>query len=213
MNEAFFAELSAWLTQAGLAGTPETDIVNGFCERCVAGGLPLGRSIVLIDTLHPVHEGQLFRWGHHPNEAPSREYGRTNPATLAATGAGAEAVAAAGRWQHSPFYRMLQTGESPLRRRLTPENETEFAVLTEMRAAGMTDYVAIINRFATGGVIGEMDCVYSSWATRNPVGFSESHIAAIQRLAPHCALAIKSVALTRMTSTLMETRRSGAFTC
>src|SRR6185436_14043062 len=91
------------------------------------------------------------------------------------------------------------------RRRLTPENETEFAVLSEMRAAGMTDYVAIINRFATGGVIGEMDCVYSSWATRNPDGFSESHIAAIQRLAPHCALAIKSVALTRMTSTLMET--------
>src|ERR1700760_4106122 len=116
MNEAFFAEVSAWLTQAGLAGTPETDIVNGFCERCVAAGLPLGRSIVLIDTLHPVHEGQLFRWGHSAHETPSLEYGRTNPATLAATEADAETVAAANRWQHSPFYRMLQTGESLLRR-------------------------------------------------------------------------------------------------
>jgi adenylate cyclase len=43
MNEAFFAELSAWLTQAGLTGTPETDIVCGFCDRCVAAGHPLAR--------------------------------------------------------------------------------------------------------------------------------------------------------------------------
>ena len=42
MNEAFFTDLSTWLTQAGLAGTPETDIVSGCCDRCVAAGLPLG---------------------------------------------------------------------------------------------------------------------------------------------------------------------------
>lgn len=30
MNELFFAGLSAWLTQAGLAGTSETEIVSGF---------------------------------------------------------------------------------------------------------------------------------------------------------------------------------------
>jgi hypothetical protein len=29
--------VSAWLTQAGLAGTSELDIVSRFCERCVAG--------------------------------------------------------------------------------------------------------------------------------------------------------------------------------
>jgi adenylate cyclase len=76
MNEAFFAELSAWLTQAGLAGTSETDIVSGFCDRCVAAGLPLARTLVLIDTLHPVHEGCLFRWGFDPTESPLLEYGR-----------------------------------------------------------------------------------------------------------------------------------------
>src|SRR6266511_4420537 len=43
MNDAFFAEFSAWLTQAGLAGTSETDIVSGFCDRCVAAGLSLAR--------------------------------------------------------------------------------------------------------------------------------------------------------------------------
>ncbi len=39
MNENLFTELSTWLTQAGLAGTPETDIVSVFCDRCVAAGI------------------------------------------------------------------------------------------------------------------------------------------------------------------------------
>jgi adenylate cyclase len=78
MNEVFFAELSAWLTEAGLAGTPETAIVSGFCDQCVAAGLPLARSLLFIDTLH-VHEGRLFRWGYSPAETPLLEYGRTSP--------------------------------------------------------------------------------------------------------------------------------------
>ncbi|MFZ0986268.1 MAG: adenylate/guanylate cyclase domain-containing protein, partial [Xanthobacteraceae bacterium] len=75
----------------------------------------------------------------------------------------------------------------------------------DLYAEGATDYVAIINRFAADGVIGEMDGVYSSWATRAPAGFSEDEIAALKRLVPYLALAVKSVSLARMTATLMET--------
>jgi len=64
---------------------------------------------------------------------------------------------------------------------------------------------AIISRFAAQGVIGEMDCVYSSWTTTAPDGFSDGQFAALQRFAPYLALAIKSVSLARMTATLMET--------
>src|SRR5215831_20344299 len=53
MNENLSRELLAWLTQAGLAGTPESDIFSVFCARCVAAGIPLGRAHVAIDTLHP----------------------------------------------------------------------------------------------------------------------------------------------------------------
>ena len=50
MNEAFFAELSAWLTQAGLAGTSETDIVSGFCtvDRCLKGSQALRSKITAL---------------------------------------------------------------------------------------------------------------------------------------------------------------------
>ena len=82
MNEKLFGELSTWLTQAGLAGTPETDIFSGFCDRCVAAGIPLGRAHLFIDTLHPVHEGRLLRWGFGPTKSPVHDYGRTSLAGL-----------------------------------------------------------------------------------------------------------------------------------
>src|SRR6266511_577601 len=41
--------------------------------------------------------------------------------------------------------------------------------------------------------------------SRDPEGFRNEHISALQRLAPFLALAVKSVALTRMTGTLMQT--------
>jgi hypothetical protein len=90
-------------------------------------------------------------------------------------------------------------------RRLSSATEDEFSPLPDLLAAGMTDYVAIITRFAAEGVIGEMDGVYSSWTTRAPGGFNDCQIAALQRIVPYLALAIKSVSLARMTGTLMET--------
>jgi adenylate cyclase len=205
VDEAFFAELPEWLTQAGLSGMSETEIVAGFCERCVAAGLPLARALLFIDTLHPVHEGRLFRWGYGPTEAPVVDYGRTSLDALAASGSESLDLESAQRWRDSPHYKMLQTGDSFLRRRLNATAKDEFPVLSDFLAAGLTDYVAIISRFAPEGVIGEMDGVYSSWATRLPDGFSEGQVAALQRIAPYLALALKSVSLARMTATLMET--------
>jgi hypothetical protein len=120
--------------------------VSGFCDRCVTAGLPLARSLLFIDTLHPIHEGRLFRWGYSSAETPLLEYGRTSPDALAATGFNPRDVEIAERWRRSPHYRMLQTGESFWRRRLNAATEDEFSVLAEWRAEGMTDYVAIIRK-------------------------------------------------------------------
>jgi adenylate cyclase len=54
-------------------------------------------------------------------------------------------------------------------------------------------------------VIGEMDCVYSSWVTNAADGFDDGAAVAIKRLAPFLKLAIKSGALARMAGTLAET--------
>jgi adenylate cyclase len=199
--------LNAWLAEAGLRGEPEPALVNGFCERALVAGLPISRALVIIDTLHPVYEGRVFRWGPDPSQATMVEYGRTGApdgvSHLEAPDDGQRAAIA--RWQASPFFRMLQTGESLLRCRLAAESEPEFQVLREYRTDGMTDYVAILSRFAPEGVIGEMDCVYSSWTTAHADGFADHDLAALTRLVPTLALAIKAAALARMTGTLMET--------
>ncbi len=199
--------LNAWLAKAGLRGEPEAALVSGFCERAVAAGLPISRALVLIDTLHPVYEGRLVRWGHDPSQPVVLEYGRTGlPGGVSDLHlSGGEQPEAVARWRASPFFRMLQTGESLLRRRVTAESEPEFPILRDYRAAGMTDYVAIISRFAPEGIIGEMDCVYSSWVTARADGFTDAHIAALTRVVPTLALAVKAAALARMTGTLMET--------
>jgi adenylate cyclase len=204
MNENLSTELLAWLTQAGLAGTSETNIVSVFCDRCVTAGIPLGRAHVAIDTLHPVHEGRLFRWGY-PDEPLVHEYGRTSLKGLDVSGGVSLDAQATNVWRRGPFYNMLQTGASLLRRRLNADTKDEFSMLADWLAAGMTDYVAITTRFAAEGVIGEMDAVYSSWGTKAPEGFNDSQIATLEHLVPHLALAVKSVSLARMTRTLMET--------
>jgi adenylate cyclase len=61
-DDVLTATLNAWLSEKSLAGLSEAEMVSGFCERLVQAGMPLARAIVLVDTLHPVHEGRAFRW-------------------------------------------------------------------------------------------------------------------------------------------------------
>jgi adenylate cyclase len=203
MNEAFFTVMAAWLIEAGIAGTSEADIVIGFCERCTAAGVPLGRCAMFIDTLHPVHEGRLYQWDRGAADLRLLEYGRTDPEVLEASGSAD--TGAMDRWRRSPFYQMLQTGEPLFRLRLSAKAVEKYSLLPDWFDAGFTDYVAMICRFAPEGIIGEMDGVYLSWATSEPEGFSDEHVAALQRIAPSLALAFKAAALQRMTKTLLET--------
>ena len=133
------------------------------------------------------------------------EYGRTGFEGLDAIGAVSLDAQAADVWQRSPFYRMLETGASLLRRQLGLETVDEFSLLPEWYEAGLTEYVAVLTRFAAEGVIGEMDALYSSWGTKAATGFDEDQLIALERIVPYLALAIKSVSLVRMTRTLMET--------
>ncbi len=193
--------LTVWLAQAGLNGGAEDSLVTGFCERAGAIGLPVNRCLVLIDTLHPVYEGRLFRWGQDPSQPSFVEYGRT--VVPEGVPLGIEEQKSAASWRASPFFHMLQTGESLMR--LTEAHTAWFPAMQDHVAAGMKGGAAIINRFAAEGVIGEMDAVYSTWMTTRPGGFSEEHLAMLARLVPTLALAVKTIALTRMTGTLMET--------
>ena len=195
MRSEVTAEIAAWVTRAGLLGTGESDLLREFCVRADAAGLRISRALVIVDTLHPVHEGRIFRWWRDkPGEIETREYGRTTQGGVMAES-----------WQRSPFFHMLQTEQAVMRRPVTAEMAGEFPLLAELFEQGQTDYIALIDRFAAETSIGEMDCIYSSWSTDHPDGFGEEHLAGLQQLAPSLGLAIKSASLARIAETLVET--------
>ena len=193
MKESDFNELSRWITEAGLAGRSEIAMLEGFCDRLGAAGMPLAFAVVVADTLHPIHEGHAIRWYRDKPETTIVEYGPTTEGQ------------AAESWRRSAFYRLFSTTESYLRRRLTPEAEAEFPGLKGNREEGMTDYVAIMNRFAAEGVIGEADCVFTAWTSDKPEGFSDEDLADLQRLAPYLAIAVKCATLAGIAQTLVQT--------
>jgi adenylate cyclase len=193
MQTAHLDRISDWIVRRGLEGAQETDLLREFCEKCNATGLPIDRALVVIDTLHPVHEGTVFRWRNdNVDEKAATSYGRTTE------GEAAEA------WKRSPFYHLLQSGGEELRRRIGFGEPADFAVIEEMKELGHTDYVVFVYRFANDATIGEMDCVYSGWSTRSPTGFSDAGIAALRLLVPALGLAIKSAALVKVAHTLVE---------
>jgi adenylate cyclase len=182
-----------WLVQAGLAGASETESLHGFCERCRSAGIALARAALVIDTLHPIHEGRVFRWRADSVEQPAVvEYGPSNVGEAAVS------------WQSSPFYHLVESGASELRRRIGAGDAEDFAIVRELKAEGQTDYVAFVHRFGAASIIGEMNCVYSSWTTSSPDGFGQTELVALRRLVPLLALAVKCVSLARIARTLVE---------
>src|SRR5215831_8679203 len=92
--------IESWLTEAGLAGASETESLHGFCDRCRGAGIALSRASLIVDTLHPIHEGHVFRWREDGAVPSVVEYGPSNVGETAAN------------WQNSTFYRLIQTGAS-----------------------------------------------------------------------------------------------------
>src|SRR6516225_3430671 len=123
MDGASLSELRNWLTEAGLAGKTETALLDGFCRRALAAGLPIARAAIIIDTLHPVHEGRAFLWRREAGQSQTEqvEYGPTSEGE------------AADSWRRSVFFHLLETGGSQFRVRFHAGETTYFSNFDRMR--------------------------------------------------------------------------------
>jgi adenylate cyclase len=170
--------LMNWLTSQGLTGLPENDLVRGFCERCCAAGLDLSRSLIFIDTLHPIFEGRGFRWNDSKtNESDSFDYGPTEGDDV---------------WRRSIFFHMLEQGHDELRLDLADPAALEFSRVPELVEKGHRHLLGFVHRFGETGALGQMDCFYSYWLTRRAEGFDDGELAALRDLVPVLGLVIKS---------------------
>ena len=172
-----------WLT----AGAPDAklpqDVLRLLAGHLVDAGVPLQSTTVFVATLHPNVRGRRFSWVAGQDVTVHEEpYHDPSTGTVP-----------------TPFHAVIRSGQ-PLRRELTGTSESDdFAVLDEMRKAGLTDYVVQPLTFTNGEVHA------ASWATARASGFSQADLTAIEDiLAPLSRLA-EVLALRRTASNLLNT--------
>ena len=175
-------DLVNWLVGQGLTGLPEPELLRGFSERCRAGGLDLSRVLAFIDTLHPIYEGRGFRWTDRPsNESDSFEYKSSADGD------------AAKNWRRSAFHHMLENGHDELKIDLGDLGSRDFSMIGDLAEKGHRHLHAFIHRFGEAGTLGQMDCFYSYFATRQERGFTDEELEALRDLVPLLGLDRKSV--------------------
>jgi adenylate cyclase len=175
-----------WLTN----GTRDQRFVdNIFAEMCIRiqqSGIPLKRSTLHVLIQHPQWLGVRFMWSEGMREA---EIGRVD-----------YDVRERSEFIGSPANEMLD-GATEVRENLErdPALGRKHALYDEMRAAGLTDYVA----WPVYHTLGKNHLV--TFATDRPGGFDEAHIAALKKLLPVLALVSEIRIKNRLARTLLET--------
>jgi adenylate cyclase len=172
--------LHAWLIEAGLSGLPTADLFDGFCNRLVAAGVTLSRGFLSLSTLHPQRRAHSLTW-EKGAIADVADFGYAYMQTPA--------------WHDSPFHYMLETGTRRLHRRLAGDGTAlDFPVLSEFRAAGHTEWLALVYGFdsALDQAKGSQHGVVCSWATDRAAGWSASDLGLIEELSGTLALAAQA---------------------
>jgi adenylate cyclase len=188
------AAVWGWLAQAGLQNLEADRILQGFCEKAAAAGIPIARGHCSFGTVHPQVRAFAYTWLRSKGIAD----------TMAIEHVQEEREA----WVQSPFRRMVDEREPYMRRRLVgPDAKFDFPVLKEFQKEGATDWVGAAFPFGwevAEGPGGVTAGVITSWVTDAPGGFSDAQLAALRQVLPGFALAIQSCATYAMARAILE---------
>jgi adenylate cyclase len=183
MNAIDLHKITDWLIDGARSAASPNQMMAETCERLVEAGLPLWRVGVFVRTLHPDILARNFIWRR-----------------------GAEVVAGTAGFDlrnspdfiNSPLAIVFREGRE-VRCRLDDPASSRFPFLDDMRAEGVTDYIALPLLFIDGSVHA------SSWTTRQPGGFSEDELATLRRIVTPLARIVEIVNLRRTASLLLDT--------
>ncbi len=162
------------------------NLLAELCSRLTLEGLPLARVSLHLRTLHPQFLGARMLWHRGMDTAELSLVGhsmRDDP-----------------RFLHSPV-RALYEGAEGIRHRLDVHDDggDEYSIYEELRAEGLTDYVALPlvttdgKRHAT------------SWSTDQPGGFTTEHLVSISDLMPVLTMAVEIRMNRRIAKNLLNT--------
>src|SRR6201987_4351730 len=173
-----------WLIDGARSAPLPQQVLAQLSERLVACGIPLWRVAVFVRTLHPQVMGRRFIW---------------RPGTEVEISEAPFELLESANFLYNPIPQVYATGRA-LRRKLgDPDCAVDFPVLSELRADGVTDYLALPLVF-TDGAIHAVTCT-----TRQAGGFTDAQIAGIETIITPLARVAEIRALRRMGSILLDT--------
>jgi len=185
------AALIDWLAESGLRNMSLEELVDGFSRRLNDMGVPVVRTFVGKNTLHPMVRARSMIWDRATGPATRFEFGHAD--------------IDAPILRESPFAPMLRDGIAERRRRVDdPAVAREAPMFEELRAAGMTEWLGRV--FPFGELMPEIGGPHEaehaermwlvcSLSTDRPGGYRDSDIAVLTRVLPLFALAVKAVTM------------------
>jgi adenylate cyclase len=176
--------IADWLIDGARSAPQPVEVLAQLSERLVACGIPLWRVAVFVRTLHPQVMGRRFIW---------------RPGTEVEISEAPFELLESADFLENPIAQVYATGRALRRRLAAPDCTVDFPVLSELRAEGITDYLASPLVF-TDGAIHAVTCT-----TRQAGGFTDAQIAGIEAIITPLARVAEIRALRRMGSTLLDT--------
>jgi adenylate cyclase len=174
-------DLALWLAEH--EGLALTDLHDGFCRELLARGVPLWRSSLGLELLHPEQSGVRSLWSvDAPVKVTQAPRGvETTPAYL-----------------NSPV-RIIDETERPFRQKLT-ETIPDLPILMELKEAGGTDYMIFPLPF-----LDRARSSYLSYTTAAPKGFASADFKLLETATRLISPYAERRALRRMAIDLLDT--------
>ena len=183
MNANELQKIIDWMVDGARSAATPTAMMKECCERLVQAGVPLWRVGVFVRTLHPNIFGRSFTW---------------RPETEVVVVIAESDARETPEFKRSPLAILYRT-EQEVRYRLDDPASMAFPFFDDMRAEGVTDYIAIPLRYVEGTVHA------SSWSTRQPGGFTDEQLNALRKMVPALARYIEIISLRRTATILLDT--------
>ena len=176
--------IADWLIDGARSAPLPQQVLSQLCDRLVACGIPLWRVAVFVNTLHPQIIGRRFIW---------------RPGADVEIAEGRFGLFDTAEFRENPVARVYATRTAIRRRLADPGCVMDFPILQELRADGVTDYLAL-PLFFTDDSIHLVTCT-----TRQPGGFTDAQIAGIEAIMTPLARVAEIRAWRRNASTLLDT--------
>ena len=183
MDALALQKLIEWLVDGARSAPTPPQMMTETCERMVAAGLPLSRVGVFVRTLHPDVIGRNLIW---------------RPGAEIVVGSANYEMLDSAEFRNSPLAIVFEE-KREVRARMDGPDARRFPLFDDLRAEGVTDYVALPLLNVDGSAHA------SSWTTKQPGGFTDAQLKALRGLIPALARLIELTRWRFTASILLDT--------